>query len=258
MLGVHINAGSCPEFLPKVIQCWKPFAEIILIHYQVVSNTGRKLPDQYKKISEGNKIRVLKFTPKAASSPKVNETKKRNEGIAYLRKQGMKTFVSCDEDELYLYDELARAANIYYNGSYDCALVQMQTYYKEPTIRITPPEKYFCPLFYDMRESTKFVYGNREGFWSIYKVDPSRKISPVKRPIIFQRHTIQMHHFSYVRRDIRRKLFNASSSVNYKNRLEEIAEYHDNYNFPKPAYFGGKNKTFHEVERCENKFKIYL
>jgi pyridoxine/pyridoxamine 5'-phosphate oxidase len=61
-----------------------------------------------------------------------------------------------------------------------------------------------------------------------------------------------------VRKNIREKLYSASSSVNFGNRIEEIARYYDNYKYPAPAYWGGKNVTMHTIKKVKNQFNIEI
>lgn len=91
----------------------------------------------------------------------------------------------------------------------------------------------------------------------IGRVDPSRR-TKAKTFAVFGRGDLEMHHYSYVRSNIRQKLYNAPSRRNYTHLIEKIAAYYDNYEYPNQAYMAGKGGRWMGVERCDNLFEIHI
>jgi hypothetical protein len=160
--------------------------------------------------------------------------------------------MTMDIDEFYKESELNFVKEIVEIDKYDSSACQMQTYYKTAEWAITPPESYYVPLIYKLDER-RFKLGSK---WPI-TADPTRRLEP-KKLMIFMRDKIEMHHMSYVRKDIRAKLNNSSANGNWKNRIEELASYHDNWTPLKMARFAGSEERLYDIKQMQNYFNIIL
>lgn len=85
-------------------------------------------------------------------------------------------------------------------------------------------------------------------------VDPTRRMLP-ENCRIFSREEIQMHHFSYVRNDIRKKLENSTSIKDYENNIDKIIYHFENYNYPENALWC--NLKEYKINKVENIFNIW-
>ena len=143
-----------------------------------------------------------------------------------LKENGCTHFLTMDEDELYHGNEFKAAVDYVINNGFDSSACQMQTYYKLSNCRVTPPETYYVPFLYRL-DNRHFNIGQK------YPVlaDPSRKLATSNHHN-FTRDKLEMHHYSYVRKDIRRKLFNSASAGNYGKRLEDIAVHWEQWEYP--------------------------
>ena len=252
-LGVSFNAFSGLELLEPAINSISPHVEFINVVCQRTSNTHREKEGVLELVKDLYLCELIdayaEFVPDQIQ-PKQNETNKRNLGLEICKAHKCTHFMTMDVDEFYLGDDIDYAKSLIMDVGFETTACQMQTYYKTPEYRVKPPEEYYVPLISKI-DDRRFVKGMS---WPVL-ADPSRKLTPNKF-YAFKRNEIEMHHMSYVREDIRDKLFNSSSSVNYGSRLEEIAKHHDNWKYPELAYLGGSSKRLMNVERCENLFDI--
>ena len=83
-------------------------------------------------------------------------------------------------------------------------------------------------------------------------VDPTRRMEPGKCKI-FTREEIEMHHMSYVRKDIKVKLTNSSASPNFKN-IDKIVNYYNDWSYGKQALMGGAPDKFYDILKIEKLF----
>lgn len=250
-LGISYNIFSGLELLEESIKRVRPFTHHINVVYQDTSNTGIKKPEIHDFVLWLHKEELIdsnSFFVPFCDNPKRNETQKRNTGLQVCRLAKCTHFMSMDSDEYYIpaqLDYVIKDIDKYGHRSTAC---QMQTYYKSTQYVLDPPEEYYVPLIYKIDERSF-----DQGAYTGVKVDPSRKMKgKMKR---YGRKEIEMHHLSYVRDDIRDKLRNASASVNFKDRVEEISNYYDEWHWPMPAYLGGKQKRLHKLKLSDITFE---
>jgi hypothetical protein len=150
-----------------------------------------------------------------------------------------------DSDELYVKEEFDHMKQIVVDGNHDASACQMLTYYKTGEYIIDPPEDYYVPLFYKIESHRGFELG--ASFPVL--VDPTRGI-PSTNVRLFKRNEIQMHHYSYVRRDIRRKLVNSSAYGNYSASVSKIVEDYENFN----GQFANSAGRIYNVRKLEKPY----
>jgi hypothetical protein len=64
-----------------------------------------------------------------------------------------------------------------------------------------------------------------------------------------------MHHGSYIRDDIRKKLENSSASINFKDDIEKLVNHYENWKYPDLVMWGGRPSKFLKVLKVENLFQ---
>lgn len=253
-LGVAYNLFDGIELLEKSIDSIRSIVDYVCVVYQIRSNFGNDssvdIKTELDRLCSLGKIDTVHEYVPSKNGGHVNEIKKRNIGLELSSKAGCTHFMSCDVDEMYDTDELNYAYRIIVDGNYDSSACNMLTYYKSGEYIVDPPEEYFVSLIYKIN-GRAFDIGSR---WPVL-VDPTRRMD-IGSCKIFTREEIQMHHFSYVRKDIRAKLANSSAVVNFAGRIEEIASHHDNWQFGQKCMFAGKEKRLYDVKRVENKFNV--
>ena len=127
--------------------------------------------------------------------------------------------------------------------------------YKKATFEVTPPETYYVPLFYKVKENTKFTFE----FVAPYpvEIDPSRRIKSGDCRI-YTRNEIQMYHYSYVRADIESKINNSSACSRLTDlQKQETINHFNKCNKVNDGAMFLNNRKFELIE-VENKFNIEL
>ncbi len=257
ILGVSFNVFDGIELLQFSLKNIRPCAQHVSVVYQDTSNLGNASSLNASHVmsklkGQGLIDEIHLYEPNLAFGGHFNEVNKRNIGLDIARNNGCTHFMSMDCDEFYKHDELNYVKRVIEENGYDSSACQMQTFYKTPNHAITPPEEYYVPLIYKIDER-RFNMNVR---WPM-SADPTRRLES-KNLIAFKRDEIEMYHYSYVRNDIRTKLNNSSANTNWKNKIEYLANYYDNWKFPDKALLAGTEDRFYDVIECENIFDILL
>lgn len=257
-IGVSYNLFDAEELLEGSIKCIRSEVDYISVVYQTISNFGNNCDKNLLPLLESLKLKglideLVPYFPDIQKGGHYNEITKRNIGLEHSKKNGCTHHMSMDSDEYYILDEFKKMKKVVFDGNYDSSACQLLTYYKEPNYIIDPPENYYVPLLYKIDKNSKYELGNRLPVL----VDPTRSMTPGNCKI-FTREEIQMHHFSYVRKNIMRKLQNSSAVVNFSNRLNHLVDYHKSWKYPKQVLMAGVNDVFYNVVETENKFNIKL
>lgn len=197
------NVWDGVELLRGSINCLKDHVDLIIIVWQDISNFG----EQYQPLLDIDlhglsDIVLIKYEPKAEAGA-MNERNKRNIGLTVARARGCTHFLHIDCDEYY--EDFAAAKKLFFESGKRGSACKLYTYFKAPTLRFDTPDGYFVPFIHELRPDT--FAGDRA--YPFY-VDPTRRINEtdiVDLPVF-------MHHFSWVRRDIHRKVRNSSARRN--------------------------------------------
>jgi hypothetical protein len=214
-LAAIYNVWDASELLSGSINCIKDHVDEIIIVFQNISNFGEV---HYPFIDVGLwnplcfKIKAIEYQP-YPNKGKENEIKKRNIGLDKARELGCTHFLHMDCDEYYR--EFARAKDLFILSDKKGSVCRLNTYFKKPTLCLDRPEDYFVPFIHELRADTEA--GVRK--YPFY-VDPTRKINEtdvIELPIF-------MDHYSWVRKDINRKIRNSTARKNLMNNT-----YKDDY-----------------------------
>ena len=230
-LGVAYSVFDDLEHLEQSIMSIKDNVDYITIIYQNISYTGNRVSyNVYNRLQEylksGLVNSVHEYKPNTKLSTKENETNKRNIGLQVCRANFCTHHISMDGDEIYVPEQFKQAKNIVLDYGYDASFIFSKTYYKTKKHVITPPESYHIPFIYTIRKKNAFkVNATIEGI----SADPSRIIGGITSNIItFEREFIEMHHLSYVRNDIERKLINKAAKLSGE-KIYDIMESYNNF-----------------------------
>lgn len=245
------NVFNAPELLPYSIRQIEPYCAEIVLCYQQASNFGQN-KNVHKEIKPllSEKIVALEYKPSHDVEPVRNNIAKLQMRIEYARDNGADYFFYAAEDHFYDSEEFGRGLNDVVRNGYDSSATQMDTYYKHPTWKLTPPEDYWMPFIYKMRPDTKVEQGGKYPV----RVDPGVKVFPTGNFKAFSREEVTMHHYSMVRKDIRLKLSNSAASNNWRptidKKIREVMDYDIEKN-PGVKYFQRR-----KIEIVKNKFNI--
>lgn len=263
-LGISYNIFDGQEMLPFAVLNLRPYAHKIFIIYQKVSNYGNTNPDLMPMIKElesrGLIDKAFEYEPNIFTddngnvkwqSGTFNEIQKRQLGLEIARANGCDTYMTLDCDELYDSTQFKWAMEDFETGNYDTSFTRLLTYYKKPTLQLTPPETWYQPLFYKIKKDTKFE------FLDDYPVVTDRtKMVKAGHCRVYKQDEIVQHHFAYVRHNLDSKVTNSSAQSDEKSK--EAVKYHFNNwsSVNDGAIMIGMQK--YGLKEVENKFDIDL
>lgn len=241
------------ELLEGSIRQIRDHLDCVIVVSQTFSNWGEKDESVYPFIESLVKSGLVDAhlhydgvpgLPMNANTPMYHETAKRQLGIDYAKREGYTHFIGLDCDEYYDTEQFRLAAQDFGSAGEDASLCNIITYYKKPTLRFESFEDYFVPFIHRLYQNTRTGAGNYPE-----RVDPTRGVCPFKKRVKLTYQSIAMHHFSWVRRDIEKKIRNSTArrNINTDNVRKD-------YTHAKPGYFvSGFGMRLIEVE---NKFGI--
>lgn len=217
-LAAIYNVFDGEELLPASIACIIDHVDMIVIVWQDVSNFGEHhnsvmqlwTPEEFA--GHGwDKIYLMKYSPDPKLGGTSNEVIKRNQGMRLAFHKGCTHFLNMDCDEFY--QDFGLSKDMYLNAGHAGSVCKLETYFKKPTLKLDKPEDYFVPFIHELKADT--VVGDMSWWFPKYPfyVDPTRHVNTtnvVELPIF-------MHHFSWVRKDIGRKIRNSSARANILN-----------------------------------------
>jgi len=203
------NVWDGDELLERSIELIKPHLDVIIVVFQSISNSGEfyepKIPYNLIDLSEF-------YIPAVNQSGQWNETMKRNKGLELAKSMECTHFIQMDCDEMYFPEDFKKAKEFVYENNLDASYCGLKTYYKYPTKQIVPEENYFVPFIHKIYPETKMLFDKKYPAFA----DPTRRTNT------YANHSeidwLRMHHYSFVRSDINRKLRNSSSSQAFENQ----------------------------------------
>jgi len=265
-LGCAYNIFDGEEMLPHSLKNLRPMVDYICVVYQNTSNFGNENPNLQPTLQKLYKqglidaLHLYEPTLEKDEEGKIkwqngthNEHIKRNIGLEMCRANKCDAFMTIDCDELYDPKQFQWAKEDFEIGDYDTSFTQMRTYYKYPTMEVTPPEDYHCPLFYKIKKDTKFTYEFAYPYPVL--IDPTRRVK-AGYTRVYTREEIEMYHYAYVRHNLKSKVTNSSAQSDMVSQAQ-ICYHFDNFNEVKDgALFIGLQPF--ALKEVGNKFNISL
>ena len=218
ILGASYNLFDGEELLESSIKSIRNNVDFISVVFQTQSNFGNlcheSIPDllidlQKKKLID----EVIHYNPDLSKHPHENERNKRNIGLEASREKGCTHHLSIDTDEFYNTLQFDNAKEIIEENNFDSSVCRLQTYYKNDHTILWPLEDYYVSFIYKIRPNV--VYAPMP---FPVLVDPTRRMEAGSM-MDFEHDELLMHHFSYVRKDLRSKLENSSAKQNWDNDM---------------------------------------
>ena len=256
-LSASYNLFDGEELLEKSISSIRDSVDFISVVYQTKSNFGNSCSSDLEDIlydlrDKGLVQELVKYRPKLNLKPHSNELIKRNIGLNLAKQKSCTHHMPIDCDEFYIKDQLDYAISVIVRENLDSAVCRLVTYYKEPTYRLSPDEDYWVTLPFKLNPEIQFKYPSN---FPAY-VDPTRQIDTNSFKF-FNKDEIQMHHMSWVRKDMRKKIVNSSAFLEMKDGLQEIYKRFKEWSYPDKAYFCIPIREF-DVIKVDNIFNIEI
>lgn len=245
-LGVSYNVFDGEELLEGSIKQIRSEVDYISVVYQTISNFGEQCDKNLIPLLEDLKTRglvdeIYPYFPTSFGSG--NEISKRNIGLELSKNNGCTHHMSMDTDEYYETEQFKYLKKIMQEKGYDSSYCQMKSYYKTWEYQLDPPEDYYVSLIFNIENESEYISSHP----APVRVDPTRKMSNKTNPIILERKDIEMHHGSYIRNDIRRKLINSSAKNIYLKEIDKIVNHYNNWEFPDKVLWAGKTLNVKKV-----------
>lgn len=212
-LAAIYNVWDDWDLLHRSIENISPLVDGVIVIYSNESNYGELsvIPDTFDILHEY--MNFVNYEPKKGIRPDENERDKRNAGLSIARFEGFTHFIMMDADEFYepeaFLKEKERFLNPYLNGLV-CAC---QVYFKSPkltigldTTLITFIHKITPGLKFEFNRQFPFAF-DKNGI----RIDPTRQLN-IKKGVEWSE--IIMHHYSWVRKDVEKKIRNSTARHN--------------------------------------------
>lgn len=226
-LGVSYSVWDGEELLEKSIRTIREHCDYINVVWQKKSWFGEPCNENLEAILLELKEKclideIILFEPDKNLEASCNELKKRNLGLEYVKKAQCTHFLIMDADEFYKSEEFAIAKQFIYNYRITHSICNLYTYLT-PECREIETSPYFVSFIHKINKNSKLVMNACSPL--PWLVDPTRQI-PLKfnsTPCVL--HQVAMHHFSGVRKDIKKKYRNSSASLNQEQQNNFINYY---------------------------------
>jgi len=258
-LGASYSLFDSEELLEYSIKSIRKNVDYISVVYQTLSYHKEPCNEGLVPLLNDLKERglideLVHFEPvftDAPECPSHNETAKRNIGLELSRSQGCTHHMAFDSDEFYTDKDFQYMKAVMEEGNFGSGACQHVQYYWDSIYILDPPEPEYVATIEKITPDTKFVYF----IPCEIAIDPCRKTNNGNYRI-FLRNEVQMHHMSFVRKNIRKKLNNHTSRYAFTDELiERVASYYETWQYPSPCMWAGGNLL--NVKEVPRLFEIY-
>lgn len=288
-LGLGIIAFEGTELIAQIVTEIKDLVDYVVVGFQRKSYTGEPCdPNDEKEIQcllkEGLINEIMYIETDHTDFPRVQETVKRNALVDNMAKHGCTHELIIDSDEFYTHDSFQRAKEKIYNENIEMSYCRYVNYFRDYKHYLVYPfqEGQYVPFI--AKINYKFAWQCKD---FPLPSDPTRRFVIPKRPVInpktkkvemvsvqtengktkivprmeyiatyykFDWKELKMHHLSWIRANIRKKMGAWSSKSYFDNYLEIIDKSAERFN-----NFTEENKnkgTFLLFNTPENKVDI--
>lgn len=228
-LGVIYNFFDGEELLEQSINQIRDQSNIIILVYQRTSNWGIPITKEalhlVKKLVKSGKVdKAIEYVPKRMDPAHISELNKRNTGLAECKKFKCSHFMHMDADEFYTKEQFALAKKTIEDTDSDIGFCLFHNYFKSPSYQEVDTRGFYkmpsgsqrtcVAIMTKLTSDTACVLGAYDSRGMKILVDPTRQALPIRRIYLFNPKEVIMHHMSWVRRDIRSKLYNSTCREN--------------------------------------------
>ena len=231
--GVSYCVFDGEELLESSIRSIRDSVDYINIVYSSTSYSYNHINQNIEQVVSSLKEKglvdeIIEYKPNKKYNLQKNEITKRNIGLKYAKKAGVNYFMTMDTDEFYIKEELDKAQEFIIENNITHSFCPIINYGLTPFQRSKEIAQYSVPFFFKV---TKRNFLKNEKKKRICISDPTRNSSYFLFARYFYLNNIAMHHMSYIRKDLIKKL--ESSTANYKEETIRniLKNLNDNNNF---------------------------
>ncbi len=231
--GVSYCVFDGEELLESSIRSIRDSVDYINIVYSSTSYSYNHINQNIEQVVSSLKEKglvdeIIEYKPNKKYNLQKNEITKRNIGLKYAKKAGVNYFMTMDTDEFYIKEELDKAQEFIIENNITHSFCPIINYGLTPFQRSKEIAQYSVPFFFKV---TKRNFLKNEKKKRICISDPTRNSSYYLFARYFYLNNITMHHMSYIRKDLIKKLESSTANFNdetIKNILESL---NNNNNF---------------------------
>lgn len=224
-LGVCYMVFDGEELLKPAILSIREQVDFVSVTWQKMSYHGNPNDANLEKFLtqlESEKLidQMIFFEPDLGKTPKENELKLRNIGLEASRNAGCTHHISFDVDEFVKPEQLKYAKETF--GDHDYSVIENIFYYKKPTWRMYPNVKnnfvsFIHPVTSEYSMIPKFSH----------RIEITRRLTPSEKCRIYTQEECVLHHMTYVRKDMSKKLKNSMTGHLYQ--IDKFVDQFDKY-----------------------------
>lgn len=211
------------ELLKPAIRSIREQVDFLAVTWQKISYHGNSTDTDIESLINQLKVEGLIdqevfFEPDLSKSPKDNELQLRNIGLQASRNAGCSHHISFDVDEFILPEQLKYAKETFEDNDY--SIIENVYYYKKPTWQMCPQVK---------NNQVSFIHPVTTSYEMIrkfpYRIEITRRLTPFDKCRVYTQEECTMHHMTYVRKDMEKKLRNSVTG-----HLYNINKFVDQFN----------------------------
>ena len=192
--------------------------DYILVLSQITSNYGIKDNSGQALVIEAKNNRLIDdyilFIPNLNLTGSTNEKEKRKLGVNYAKQKEFDYILLTDTDEFYLPNEFKQAREyIESKENLGGLIFQLYTYYKRRTLRTENVDGYFICGIFRVTPTLNLERPNKK-----FLIDPTRRLGyEAYTPYSIELYNdCIMHHYSWIRENIKQKIESSSARANIK------------------------------------------
>ncbi len=227
-LGVSYSVWDGEELLEGAIRSIRPAVDYVNVVWQRLSWHGKECHPDLEKLlidlkNKGLIDEIIFFDCDPSINSNVNECAKRNLGLEAARQAECTHFMTLDTDEYWDLEQFKIAKQYVYDKNISHSACP-HVLYRTPTVRHLDYADFFISFIYRIDHGEKFVNGcfADELPW---RMDPTREIPITKRSRVCFLHNILCHHYSYVRKDLIKKIKNTAANHNAEEEQKYLNEW---------------------------------
>ncbi len=231
--GVSYCVFDGEELLESSIRSIRNSVDYINIVYSSVSYSYKHTNQNIEQVvyslkDKGLVDEIIEYKPNAKIKLQKNEIRKRNIGLKYAKKAGVNYFMTMDTDEFYIKEELDKAQEFILKNNITHSFCPIINYGPYPSQRSKELSQYSVPFFFKV---TKRSFLRNEKKRRICITDPTRNSSYFLFSRYFYLNNVAMHHMTYVRKDLRKKLESSTADFKEETIKNILKNLNDNNNF---------------------------
>ena len=221
--GVSYSVFDGHELLEASIRCIRKHVDYVNVVYQTKSWYGTPadddmLPTLKKLVKSGLIDELIEYHADPNITAWVQERNRRNIGLRAAQRAGVNYFMTMDTDEFYDGTEIDSMKNCIVKNGITHSFCNVIVYGIKPTERVLSSSSCYAPFFAKIDKRSCLKYNKHIPAL----IDPTRQIAHHMFSRYYVLPVINMHHMSFVRKNIYKKLKNSSSKELHDMQLKQI------------------------------------